>query len=241
MSAATTPQLPAPSAPARPRRKRRWLRWTVAGIAIVVVLIVGLVAVAVKMQPTPARLALPANASAPAGSVDGAYQVASGSLAGFRIQQTVIGLTSDLVGRTRDITGAVTIAGGQATTKGLRVGLLALTTGAAKPAPQFGISLDTKRFPDATVDLAQPVTLGPAFTSGSTVTVDAAGTLTLHGVTRPATVALSVRRDGADIDVAGSVPVSFADYGLARPKGYGVFGSLADHGLAEFLLVLRRP
>lgn len=235
-----TPSLPAPTTPLRLRRKRRWLRWTVAGITAFAVLIVALVAAAIKLQPTPAPLALPASAGTPVGPVDGTYQAVPGSVAGFRIQQTVIGLTSDVVGRTKDIEGAVTVAGGQATTSSLRVGLLALTSGDAKPAPQFGIGLDTKRYPDATIGLAKPVTLDPAFDSGTTVTAGAAGTLTLHGVTRGVTVALSLRRDGTGIDVAGSVPVRFADYGIARPAGYGGLGSLAGHGVAEFLLVLHR-
>jgi polyisoprenoid-binding protein YceI len=240
MTATTTPQPPVPSAPERPRRKRRWLRWTIAGTATLVVLTVGLVAVAIKLQPVPAPLALPANAAAPVGPVDGAYQPAGGSVAGFRIQQTVLGLASDVVGRTTDIAGTATIAGGQVTTADLRVGLLALTSGDAKPAPQFGISLDTQRYPDATISLARPVTLDAAFASGTTLTVNAAGTLTLHGVTRTVTVPLSVRRHGTSIDVAGSVPVAFADYGITGPTGYGGLGSLADHGVAEFLLVLHR-
>jgi polyisoprenoid-binding protein YceI len=243
MTADTTPQLPATAAAARPRRKRRWLRWTIAGLAALVVLIVALVAVAIKSQPTPPPLTLPANATTPVGPLDGSYQVTPGSVAGFRIQQTVMGLHSDVVGRTRDITGTVTIAGGRATTTGLRVGLLALTSGGAegdaKAAPQFGISLDTRRYPDATIALARPVPLDPAFTSGTTVTVNAAGTLTLHGITRPVTVGLALRRDGRSVDIAGSLPVAFTDYGITRPKGYGALGSLADHGVAEFLLVLR--
>jgi polyisoprenoid-binding protein YceI len=240
MTATTAPQLPVPSAPVRPRRKRHWLRWTIAGTAVLVVLIVGLVAVASKPQPVPAPLTLPATAATAVGPADGTYQPTSGSVAGFRIEQTVLGLTSDVVGRTTDITGTATIAGGQVTTAGLRVGLVALTTGDAKPAPQFGISLDTQRYPDATIGLVQPVTLDAAFTSGTTVTVNAVGTLTLHGVTRTVTVALSIRRDGGSIDVAGSIPVAFADYGIAGPTGYGGLGSLADHGIAEFLLVLHR-
>jgi polyisoprenoid-binding protein YceI len=240
MTATTVPQQPVPSAPGRRRRKHRWLRWTIAGTAVLVVLVVGLIAVAINLQPVPAPLTLPANAGAPAGPVDGAYQAASGSVAGFRIQQTVLGLTSDVVGRTNDVTGTVTIAEGQVTTADLRVGLLALTSGDAKPAPQFGVSLDTQRYPDATISLTQPVTLDAAFTSGTTVAVNAAGTLALHGVTRPLAIALSIRRDGAGIDVAGSVPVAFADYGIAGPDGYGGLGSLADHGAAEFLLVLHR-
>jgi polyisoprenoid-binding protein YceI len=240
MTAVTSPQPPVPTAPGQPRRKRHWLRWTVAVAATLVVLVVGLIAVAVKLQPVPAPPALPAHAAAAVGPVDGTYQAGSGSVAGFRIQQTVLGLTSDIVGRTKDVTGNATIAGGQVTTADLRLGLLALTSGDAKPAPQFGISLDTRRYPDATVSLTRPVTLDAAFTSGTTVTVDAAGTLALHGVTHTVTVPLSVRRDGTSIEIAGSVPVAFADYGITEPAGYGGLGSLADHGVAEFLLVLHR-
>jgi polyisoprenoid-binding protein YceI len=85
----------------------------------------------------------------------------------------------------------------------------------------------------------EPVALQPAFISGTTVTGRAAGTLTLHGITRSVTVVLSLRRDGRGVDIAGSLPIAFADYEIARPKGYGAFGSLADHGVAEFLLVLQ--
>jgi polyisoprenoid-binding protein YceI len=218
-----------------------WLRWTIAGTAVLVVLIVvGLVGVAIKLQPVPAPLTMPGTAAAPVGPVDGAYQPTSGSVAGFRIPQAVVGFTSDVVGRTTDITGTVAISGGQVTTADLRVGLLALTTGDATPAPQFGISLDTQLYPDATISMAQPVTLDAAFASGTALTVNADGTLTLHGVTRTVTVPLSVRRDGTSIDVAGSTPVAFADYGITGPTGYGGLGSLAGHGVAEFLLVLHR-
>jgi polyisoprenoid-binding protein YceI len=240
MNAVSTPQVPPSDAPDRPRRKRRWLRWTIAATATLVVLAIGLVAVAVKLAPTPPRLALPPHPAAPVGPVSGTYQVTSGSVAGFRIQQTVLGLTSDVVGRTEDVTGPVIIAGDQATTAGLRVGLRALTSSPGKAAPQFGISLDTQRYPDATIALAAPVALNATFASGAAITVNADATLTLHGVTRSVTVALSVRRDGPDIDVAGSFPVAFADYGIVGPRGYGALGSLADHGIAEFLLVLRR-
>lgn len=234
----------APTLPAPPRRRRRWLRWTIAGLAALLILLVAVVALAVKLQPTPAPLTLPAAATPASGPVDGTYRAAPGSVAGFRVRQTVIGLTSEVVGRTTDVTGTVTVAGNRAATARLRVGLRALTSGGAhgdaKPAPQFGISLDTGQYPDATIGLAQPVSLGPAFTSGTTVTADAAGTLTLRGVERPVTVGLSLRRTGAGIDVTGSVPVTFADYGIARPKGYGALGSLADRGTAEFLLILQR-
>jgi polyisoprenoid-binding protein YceI len=240
MTADTAPQPPT-DAPTRPRRRRRWLRWTIIVVAGFAVLVAAAVAAAIKLQPTPAPLTLPATVTTPAGPPDGTYHAVAGSVAGFRIQQSVIGLTSDVVGRTEDVTGTVTIMQGQVTTAGLRVGLLALTSGNAKPAPQFGISLDTQKYPDATIGLGRPVPLAPAFGSGTTVTANSSGVLTLHGIAHPVTVAVSLRRDGTNIDVAGSLPVAFADYSIARPKGYGALGSLADHGVAEFLLILKRP
>jgi polyisoprenoid-binding protein YceI len=239
MTTTVTPQSPAPATPERPRRKRRWLRWVLASaIALVVVLVVAVVA-AIKLQPVPAPLALPAAAAAPAGPLDGTWSVTSGSVAGFRVPQTVFGMSNDVVGRTDDVTGTITVVGGQVTTAHLRINLLALTYG-GKPAPQFATSLDTQRYPDATVDLAGPVATDPDFASGATATVNAAGRLTLHGVTHTVTVPVSMRRDGADITVAGSFPVAFADWGIAGPEGYGWFGSLADHGTAEFLLILHQ-
>jgi polyisoprenoid-binding protein YceI len=225
--------------PTRPRRRRR-LRWILGGVGFVVVLSVAAVVAYVELQPTPAPLALPATAARPVGPLDGTWQPAAGSVAGFRIQQTVIGLKSDVVGRTADIVGDVTIAGGELTAAHLRINLLALKSNGEKPAPQFADSLDTQHYPDATVVLAGPVSLSTAFTSGAVATAGATGQLTLHGVTRTVTVTLSARRDGATIEVAGSFPVALADWSITQPAGYGVLGSLADHGVAEFLLVLHR-
>jgi len=235
----TTPPASIATAPAQPQRRRHWLRWTLTGLAIFLVLLVGLIAAAIKLQPVPAALALPTTVTAPAGPTDATYRPGPGSVAGFRIPQTVIGLTTDVVGRTDDVTGTVTLAGGRATAAALRVGLVALTSGGGRPAPQFELSLETERYPDATIALTEPVSLDAAFLTGTAVTVNATATLTLHGITRTVTAALALRRDGTGIDVAGSFPVSFADYGIAGPDGYGWFGSLADHGQAEFRLLLQ--
>ena len=93
--------------------------------------------------------------------------------------------------------------------------------------------------PFATVTLTRPVPLPAAFSTGATVTRAAAAALTLNGITRPVTVTLSARRDGTAIEAAGSLPVAFADFRITGPRGYGVFGSLASDGTAEFLLILR--
>lgn len=239
MTHKSTSPMPVFSNPQQPRRKRHWLRWTLIGVAVLVVAVVATVAAAIKLQPTPAPLALPSSTATPAGPLDGTWQAGTGSVAGFRIQQTVIGLTSDVVGRSKGVTGTAVIAGGHVTTAGFRIGLRALTSG-GKAAPQFAKSLDTTRYPYATITLTGPVTPGGSFTTGTPATVTASARLTLHGVTRTVRVPLSARRDAAGVAVAGSFPVTFADWGIARPKGYGGLGSLADHGQAEFLLILHQ-
>ena len=237
---ALTPNMPAPPAPARPRRRHRRLRWILAVLVALVVLIVAAVAVTTKLQPTPAPLALPAAAAAaPVGPLDGTWRIGSGSVAGFRVQQTVLWLTSDVVGRTADVTGSAVIAGSQVSSADVRVNLLALTS-AGKPAPQFTSGLDAQRYPAATVSLAGPMILGVPFAAGTTTTATAAAQLTLHGVTRAVTVRLSAHRDGATVQVAGSIPVSYSDWGVTQPQGFGSLGSLADLGVAEFLLILHR-
>jgi YceI-like domain len=220
--------------------KRHWRRWIAAGVAGLLVVLVLAVGLFIKLQPTPAPLVLPAGgATGQAGSLDGRWEVTDGSLAGFRVQETALGISNDTVGRTSAVTGAVIVSGGRLTSAAVRVDLTAVAVN-GKPQPQFARSLDTRRYPEATFILGQPVTLGSASASGATIAVTAAGRLELNGTFRPVTVTMSGRRDGTTLEVAGSIPVSFFTWGIKRPSGYGFLASLANHGVAEFLLVLRR-
>jgi polyisoprenoid-binding protein YceI len=220
--------------------KRHWRRWIAAGVAGLVVLLVLAAGLFIKLQPTPAPLVLPASgASGPAGPLDGRWEVTAGSLAGFRVQETALGISNDAVGRTSAVTGAVIVSGGRLTSAAVRVDLTAVRFN-GKPQPQFATSLDTRRYPEATFILGQPVTLGSAFASGATIAVTAKGRLELNGTSRPVTVTVSGRRDGTALQVAGSIPVTFSTWDITGPSGYGFLASLANHGVAEFLLVLHR-
>lgn len=224
---------------ARPVRRRRWLRWVLMAAAAVVALLVLAVAAWIKLQPAPARLTLPAAAvPAPAGPVDGIWQVAAGSTAGFRVQESALGFRNDAVGRTRAVTGTVIVSAGQVTSARLRVDLTAIRVN-GRAQPQFADSLAVRRYPAATFTLTRPVPLSPSFTTGAVFTATATGRLAMHGTARPVTVTIRARRDGAAVQLAGSIPVAFRGWAIRGPKGYGLLGSLADHGIAEFLLVLR--
>jgi len=214
---------------------KRWTRRILLGVAALAVLVVGGSWAFVKLQPTLPPLALPtAPAGAPAGPLDGTWAVSAGSVAGFRVPETALGMTNDTVGRTTAVGGTLVLSGDRVTSATFRIRLTAVTVN-GKSQPQFARSLDTRRFPDATFTLAGPVTVGY---SGGTVT--AAGRLGMNGVTRPATVTVTWRRDGAALEAAGTIPVAFSGWDIAGPAGYGLLGSLADHGVAEFLLTLHR-
>ncbi len=221
-------------------RRRHWWRWILISGAALVALIIAAGGAFIKLQPTLAALALPTgSAAAPAGPLDGTWQVTSGSAAGFRVRESVLGFSNDAVGRTTAVTGTMAIAGRQVTGAAFRVDLAAITVN-GKTQAQFARGLGTKADPDATITLVKPVTLDPGLASGATISVTVRARLTMHGVSRVVTFPVSGRRDGTELQLAGAIPVAFAAWHITGPAGFGVLGSLANHGVAEFLLVLTR-
>jgi len=226
--------------PDAPRNRRHWWRWILASLIAIVVIITGAVAAFIKLGPTFAPLALPqGRVSSPSGPLAGTWQVAGGSLAGFRVQETALGFSNYVGGQTRAVSGAIVITGDTITSARLRVNLTTVTVN-GKMQPQFATSLGTHEHPLATVSLASPVTLSPAFAAGRTVTAIATGQLAMNGTSRPVTVTLTARRDGPELQAAGSIPVQFARWGIRQPAGFGPLGSLADSGDAEFVIILHR-
>jgi polyisoprenoid-binding protein YceI len=174
----------------------------------------------------------------PVGPIDGRWTLGAGSVAGFRVRQALLGKHADMVGRTQTVSGTITIAQQRLTVATFRIDLTAIMIN-DQPAAQFATTLDTQRFPGATCTLTQPVTLPSEVTTGATVTTPVTARLTLHGVTRPVTFTVTGRRNGSALQATGSIPISFSDWAI-KPQRYGPFGSLADHGVAEFLLILHR-
>jgi hypothetical protein len=92
--------------------------------------------------------------------------------------------------------------------------------------------------PPAPLTLTSPISLGTLPPNGAIVTYKATGNLELHGTTKPVTLTLKAKRDGGTIAVNGSIPITFADWGIANPS----FGpaSTDDHGQLEFLLAFAK-
>jgi polyisoprenoid-binding protein YceI len=171
--------------------------------------------------------------------VDGTWKVSTGSEAGYRVKEILFGQDNTAAGRTSDVTGTVTIDGTKATAAKVTVDLTTVTSDQDRRDAQFqGRIMDTANFPTATFELTEPADFGSLPPEGKVVTVKASGKLTLHGTTKTVTVDLQTKRSADSIQVVGSIPILFADYGIPNPS----FGPISteDHGELEFSLVLEK-
>jgi polyisoprenoid-binding protein YceI len=178
----------------------------------------------------------PAGIAATDGSVDGSWKVTTGSTAGYRVKEVLFGQSTDAVGRTTAVTGDLTIAANSVTKGSFTVDLTQVTSDQSQRDSQFqGRIMNTSKYPTATFELTSPIDLGSLPADKTEVTYQASGNLTLHGTTKAIQVALTARRNGANIEVTGSIPVVFADYGINNPSNGAV--TTQDNGVIEFLLV----
>lgn len=113
-----------------------------------------------------------------------------------------------------------------------------VTTDSGSRDSQFrGPIMLTDEFPTATFRLTEPVSVADLSGSGP-VSVTAAGELTLRDVTRPVEAKVDVQSSGEDVQVAGSIPITFADFGI-DPPNLG-FVRVENSGVVEFLLTLEQ-
>jgi len=173
--------------------------------------------------------------AAPADGADssGTWTVSDGSYAGYRLDEVLQGEDVTVTGRTEDVTGQVTIAEGEVTEASIEVKVATIATDSDRRDDYFrGSAIEAERFPTATFELTEPATLAEGATE-----VELVGDLTVHGETRPVTVAAEVGGDGASaLQVVGSVPITFADFGVEAPN-LG-FVKVEDTGSVEFSLDL---
>ena len=101
-----------------------------------------------------------------------------------------------------------------------------------------GRIMEVDQFPTATFVLTQPIDFVQIPAEGGTVTAQATGDLTLHGVTLEVSFEVKATFKNGRIGVLGQIPVKFEDYSIDNPS----FGpvSTEDNGLLEFVLVLDR-
>ena len=177
--------------------------------------------------------------AASSGSIDGAWSASDQSLLGYRVKEVLFGQSTEGVGRTNAITGSLSIAGSTVEKGDFTVDMTTVKSDSGNRDNQFqGRIMDTSTFPTSTFALSQPIDLGSVPAEGQTVTASATGDLTLHGTTKPVTFDVQAQLKDGTIEVNGTIPIVFADYGIPNPS----FGpaSTEDNGVLEFLLVFTR-
>ena len=177
--------------------------------------------------------------AAPATGIEGAWKATSTSIVGYRVKEVLFGQTTEGVGRTKALTGTLTVAGTVVTAVELTADLTTLESDEARRDSQVQDRiLNTAKFPKATLKLLAPIELGKVPADKEEVKATAKVALTLHGVTKEVELDVTGRRNGANLEVVGSTTIVFADYSIPNPSN--AVASVGESGALEFAVVFAR-
>jgi polyisoprenoid-binding protein YceI len=231
--------------------KRRWL-WLAIGVPVLlVVLAVGgtfFYIHFIESDPPPPLTfsSVPASSDGDSASAapvargaDGTWTASESSVVGYRVKEVLFGQDNEAAGRTSAVTGDLTIAGTAVNTAEFTVDMTKVSSDSGQRDGQFrGRIMETSKFPTSTFELTQPIQLPSIPANLEEVSVKATGKLTLHGVTKDVTIDLKARLNGSNLEVNGTIPITFSDYGISNPSGGPA--SVGDSGQIELLLVFHK-
>jgi polyisoprenoid-binding protein YceI len=218
---------------------RRAFKFLFGALVIVVVIAIGFTAWFVFGDRAPSKPKLSACGQSTSGgptTPDGRWHLAADPHAyvGYRIKE-LFGdavLKHEVVGRTPAVTGGLTVVGGRVTSAVVTADVTKLASDrAARDTYILDNGLQSSKFPTARFTLVKPIAPGAPVTKGAAIHSQASGTLLLHGVTRPMTVAVTACWNGPTINVVGTAPIVLRDYGITPP--HTVIADVDSHGSIE--------
>jgi polyisoprenoid-binding protein YceI len=233
--------------------RRRW--YLVAVIGVVVVVVAAVLGPYIYIHfiegPAPAKLELPKSSgtttsstsqgqgtAATSSSLDGTWNVGTGSMAGYRVQEVLVGQNATAVGRTSKIWGSLTIAGSTVSRATFSVDMASVVSDQSQRNARFdGPIMDVSQYPTSTLTLSAPIGLGAIPADGAVEHYNAEGALDMHGVTKSVRFPVTAERVGSGIDVLADIPITFSDWNIANPS-VGGFVTTANSGTLEVLLHL---
>lgn len=166
------------------------------------------------------------------------FEDATATFAGFRVEEELAQIgAATAVGRTPEVSGAITIDGTTITSAEIAVDLTAIVSDESRRENAIRQALNTSQNPTATFVLTEPLDFGEVPADGVTVSATATGDLTINGVTRSVEIPLEAQLTGESILIVGSTNVIFADYEIETPSAPVVL-SVADQGTIELQLWL---
>lgn len=237
---------------------KSWVKWLIAAVVVIVVAVIAVPFVYINFikEDAPAELAqgcAPAadstGSTTPTSTGGSAFTASGGtaieperaagdwtvgpsSVVGYRVTEVLFGQDVVAVGRTGDVTGQLSVEGDQMTSATFEVNMATITSPEDRRDNQFrGRIMDTATFPTATFTLTEPAALPTAATQNATT---ATGDLTLRGVTKPVTLAITAVDCGDYMSVLATTQITFTDFEIPDPQAPGI--TTQDNGTLEALL-----
>lgn len=218
---------------------RKWITIIVVALVVGAGIAYGIFALQSTGSPPPASLS--ETDDEPAASVDtddieGKWTVvATDSFVGYRVREKLAFLPApaDAVGRTSTVEGTMTISGTTVEEGTITADLRDLESDESRRDQTIRTTgLESDTFPEAIFELNSPIELDTKPKPGSVVETTVEGTLTIHGQTNDVEIPIESRLSTSGIEVAGSLEILFADYGISPPSVGPA--TVEDHGTMEF-------
>lgn len=230
------------------RGQRKGKRWAVAAMLAIILLVAALmVGPRIYSNFASSDEAVPTLSGDTQGAADGSgdgdstvdiaegdWTVGAESYVGYRVDEILRGEPVTVVGRTQEVSGNATVAGSAVSDASIEVDMASVATDNGRRDQYFRDALAVDEHPVSTFTLTEPIDLGAVGESPSKI--DVAGDLTLGTETRPVTATLEIASRDGQMEVAGTVPITWADFGIDAPS-LG-FVEVEDSGAIEFLLHL---
>lgn len=176
------------------------------------------------------------NTEIEASQLDGVWTVADGSSAGYRVDEVLNGQPVTVTGRTTEVTGSLSFRELTLESAEFEVDVASIATDNSQRDNYFRQqALGVDEHPTARFELSDPVTAAHVPAAGEVVEQTLTGDLTLAGATHRVTFEVQVRTDGETTEIAGQIPIAFADFGIEAPN-LG-FVAVEPTGYVEFSLV----
>jgi polyisoprenoid-binding protein YceI len=200
------------------------------GIAAAVVVVLGATAafagpafyrdvIVGEPDAAPTASLTPGSSTLDPSQLTGDWNIGDGSTAGYRVDEVLNGTDVTVVGKTDQVSGTITVDGTTISAATIDVDVASIATDSSNRDDYF--------------TLTQPIEAAVP-SDGEVAKVEATGELTMHGVTKTVTVPLQAALSGDGVQVSGSIPVTFSDYGVDAPS-LG-FVKVEDKGTVEFLV-----
>jgi polyisoprenoid-binding protein YceI len=196
---------------------------------------------AIKETPIVTTTVAGQDSSSAASALDGTWTVKPGNtqnFVGYRVTEKLVAniSESEATGRTDNVTASMTIEGTTVKDVTVSADLRDLQSdNSFRDGRIRSDGLESDDFPEAKFVLSGPITLSAVPAAGETINTEAKGRFTLHGVTKDVTIQLEGRWDGQQVQVVGSMPIAFDDYGVSAPSAPAV-ASVDDNGEMELQL-----